>query len=124
VSLTARDLLAGLLIIRRAVYAGSSLHYREMIKSPRWEDMDIQYLNVSVLSPSQLCTVVLESNISKDKNMFAFMGIGRHFAQSVNGNAKSIDISPYTSLQNVDLRLFRNDDENRVTTEPPAAGTL
>ncbi|KAH8798516.1 flavin-binding monooxygenase [Xylogone sp. PMI_703] len=70
----------------RAIYAGSSLHYSEMIKSPRWEDMEIEHLN--------------------KRNMFAFMGIGRHYAQSPEGKAKGIDVSPYTNIRNVDMRLF------------------
>jgi len=38
--------------------------------------------------------------------MFAFMGIGRHFAQSEEGRARHIDVSPHTDLKRVDTRLF------------------
>lgn len=32
-----------------AVWPGSSIHYMEMIDSPRWEDFEITYCNVSTL---------------------------------------------------------------------------
>ena len=42
-----------------AVWPGSSIHYMEMIDSPRWEDFDIEYTNVKyapfpIFSISQL----------------------------------------------------------------------
>jgi hypothetical protein len=68
-----------------AVYAGSSMHYREMIATPRWEDMDIDY--------------------GLTGNMFAFMGIGRHMCQTEEGKKKGIDASPYCNLARVDPRM-------------------
>ncbi|GME64935.1 hypothetical protein GTA08_BOTSDO02290 [Neofusicoccum parvum] len=63
-----------------AVYCGHSLHYRDMLSSVRWEDMDIRYTNKC--------------------NRFAFMGIGRPLSQVREGS----DISPYFGLQRIDKR--------------------
>jgi len=69
----------------RAIYPGSSLHYREMLSDVRWEDYDIEYSH---------------------PNRYAFMGVGRHLAQSETGKAMGIDPSPYTKMENVDQRIF------------------
>lgn len=67
------------------MYAGSSMHYCEMVKKPRWEDMDIEY--------------------GDKENMFSFMGIGRHLCQSEVGREKGIDPSPYCTIERVDPRM-------------------
>lgn len=70
----------------RAVYAGSSRHYREMMKLVRWEDMDIVYKN--------------------RLNRYAFMGIGRHMAQTKEGREKGIELSDYAQVERVDPRML------------------
>ncbi|MCJ1472259.1 hypothetical protein MMC13_000906 [Lambiella insularis] len=69
----------------RAIYPGSSLHYRDVLKTPRWEDFDIE---------------------TSHKNRFAFMGVGRHLAQSEVGKAMGVDRAPYTKMESVDMRIF------------------
>ncbi|EEH48624.2 uncharacterized protein PADG_04703 [Paracoccidioides brasiliensis Pb18] len=61
-----------------AVYPGSSLHYLELIRTPRFEDYTISYRN--------------------KRNMWSFLGLGK--AQpDVNPNS---DFSPYLSEENID----------------------
>ena len=62
-----------------AVWPGSSLHYIEAIKTPRYEDFDITYLG-----PAK-------------KNMWAFMGMGHTRALIEKG-----DVSPYLNVENID----------------------
>jgi len=70
----------------RAVYAGSSRHYRSMISLVRWEDMDLEYMN--------------------EHNKFAFMGIGRHMCQTEEGLESGVDPSPYCDINRVDPRML------------------
>ncbi|TVY34810.1 putative sterigmatocystin biosynthesis monooxygenase [Lachnellula occidentalis] len=67
-------------------YAGSTLHYIEMITKVRWEDMEIDYLN--------------------KHNKFAFMGIGRHMAQTDEGRAAGLSSSPYYRPERIDSRIL------------------
>jgi len=69
----------------RAVYPGSSMHYREMLSRVRWEDYDIEYAQ---------------------KNRYAFMGVGRHMVQTDARTELGLDPSPYTKLEAVDKRIF------------------
>ncbi|KAE8141862.1 hypothetical protein BDV38DRAFT_295692 [Aspergillus pseudotamarii] len=62
-----------------AVWPGSSLHYIEIIRQPRYEDYEIEYLG-----PAK-------------KNMWAFMGMGTPRAL-----VEKADISPYLALGNLD----------------------
>lgn len=62
-----------------AVWPGSSLHYVEAIKTPRYEDFEIEYLG-----PAK-------------KNMWAFLGMG-----AVKALVNQEDVSPYLSVENVD----------------------
>ena len=62
-----------------AVWPGSSLHYVELIKKPRWEDYDIEYIG-----PGK-------------KNMGAFLGMGTVEALVTKG-----DPSPYLSVESID----------------------
>ncbi|KAL6242616.1 hypothetical protein RBB50_010262 [Rhinocladiella similis] len=62
-----------------AVWPGSSLHYVELIKKPRWEDYDIEYIG-----PGK-------------KNMWAFLGMGTVEALVTKG-----DPSPYLSVESID----------------------
>jgi hypothetical protein len=78
----------------RAVYAGSSMHYREMLASPRWEDMDIEY--------------------GYKSNMYAFMGIGRHMCQTEEGRKAGISASPYTDVKRVDPRMIDSNVATRL----------
>ncbi|KAF2713802.1 FAD/NAD(P)-binding domain-containing protein [Pleomassaria siparia CBS 279.74] len=65
-----------------AVYPGSSLHYRNVIEEPRYEDFDIQYLH---------------------KNPWAHLGMG---AAPVNAKPGS-DLSPYLQLENIDPKWLK-----------------
>jgi hypothetical protein len=62
------------------VWPGSSLHYCEMIKTPRWEDYEIKYLKDS----------------AGEKNMWAFMGMG-----TVRALVENLDVSPYLTMENI-----------------------
>jgi len=62
-----------------AVWPGSSLHYMEAIKTPRYEDYEIEYLG-----PAK-------------KNMWAFLGMG-----TVRTLVEKGDPSPYLTLDNID----------------------
>jgi hypothetical protein len=62
-----------------AVWPGSSLHYIEAIKVPRYEDYDIEYLG-----PGK-------------KNMWAFLGMG-----AVRALVNKEDVSPYLNAEAID----------------------
>ena len=62
-----------------AVWPGSSLHYIETIKTPRFEDFDIDYIG-----PAR-------------KNMWAFLGMG-----TVRALVNKEDVSPYLNVENID----------------------
>lgn len=69
----------------RAVYAGSSRHYREMLKAVRWEDFDLDYGR---------------------GNRYAFMGIGRHLSQTEKGREMGLELSDYCKVERVDPRML------------------
>lgn len=69
----------------RAVYAGSSRHYREMLKRVRWEDFDLEY---------------------GTGNRYAFMGIGRHLCQTKKGREMGLELSDYCKVERVDPRML------------------
>jgi hypothetical protein len=52
-----------------------------MIKRPRWEDYEIEYLKGS----------------EAEKNMWAFMGMG-----TVRALVEKLDVSPYLTVENID----------------------
>ncbi|KAJ9612026.1 hypothetical protein H2200_003621 [Cladophialophora chaetospira] len=62
-----------------AVWPGSSLHYVEAIRVPRYEDFDIEYLG-----PAK-------------KNMWAFLGMG-----AVKALVNKEDVSPYLNAESID----------------------
>jgi len=62
-----------------AVWPGSSLHYMEAIKVPRYEDFDIEYLGAG------------------KKNMWAFLGMG-----AVRALVNKEDVSPYLNPEAID----------------------
>ncbi len=62
-----------------AVWPGSSLHYIETIRKPRWEDYEIEYLG-----PGK-------------KNMWAFLGMG-----TVKALVNKEDPSPYLTVEAID----------------------
>ena len=62
-----------------AVWPGSSLHYIEAIRTPRYEDFEIEYLG-----PGK-------------KNMWAFLGMG-----TVRALVNKEDVSPYLNVENID----------------------
>lgn len=64
-----------------AVWPGSSLHYCEMVSSPRWEDFNIEYQN--------------------KLNMFAFMGLG--FTQN---QVDETDLSPYITKEGLEQKFY------------------
>jgi hydroxyversicolorone monooxygenase len=62
-----------------AVWPGSSLHYMEAIKMPRYEDFEITYLGPA------------------EKNRWAFLGLGTTRELVLKG-----DVSPYINVENID----------------------
>jgi hydroxyversicolorone monooxygenase len=60
-----------------AIWPGSSLHYADVIKEPRYEDFDIEYLN---------------------QNPWAHLGMGFNHTATKKG----ADFSPYLQLENID----------------------
>lgn len=62
-----------------AVWPGSSLHYIEAIRTPRYEDFEIEYLG-----PAK-------------KNQWAFLGMG-----AVRALVNKEDVSPYLTVENID----------------------
>ena len=79
-----------------AVWPGSSLHYIEMVESPRYEDYNIKYEN--------------------PHNMFAFMGLGfTHNQVKENG-----DLSPYINKDALEHKFYSfkplPEEEERVRT--------
>ncbi|WEW61449.1 hypothetical protein PRK78_006939 [Emydomyces testavorans] len=79
-----------------AVWPGSSLHYMEVIKTPRFEDYSITYRN--------------------RKNMWSFMGLGNVPSDVIPGS----DHSPYLSVEAIDpvwlneIQGGRRGDENEI----------
>ena len=67
-----------------AVWPGSSLHYIEAIRTPRYEDFEITYLG-----PAK-------------KNPWAFMGMG-----FVRDLIEQNDVSPYISVDNIDPKWMK-----------------
>lgn len=67
-----------------AVWPGSSLHYIEAIKTPRYEDFEITYLG-----PAK-------------KNRWAYLGMG-----TVRDLVEQKDVSPYLSVDNIDVKWMR-----------------
>jgi hydroxyversicolorone monooxygenase len=66
-----------------------------MIKTPRWEDYDIEYLKGS----------------PAEKNMWAFMGMG-----TVRALVEKLDVSPYLTVENIDPEWMRalNIDDTKI----------
>jgi hypothetical protein len=69
------------LIVRTAIWPGSSLHYQQVISTPRYEDFDIKYF---------------------DKNIWASLGMG--FTVENRKTAGEADFSPYLSLGSIDKK--------------------
>jgi hypothetical protein len=67
-----------------AIWPGSSLHYIDVIKQPRWEDMEIAYTGEA------------------KKNMWAFLGMGTTPTLIQKG-----DVSPYLNVENIDPDWMR-----------------
>lgn len=66
-----------------AVWPGSSNHYLELIRQPRYEDFEIQYEN---------------------KNPWAFLGMGYAMC---NAKFPDSDVSPYLQLENIDPKWLK-----------------
>ena len=62
-----------------AIWPGSSLHYQQIIKQPRYEDFEIQYF---------------------EKNPWAMLGMG--WTVEDRQGPKNADVSPYLSVENID----------------------
>ena len=79
-----------------AVWPGSSLHYIEAIKTPRYEDFEIEYMG-----PAK-------------KNLWAFLGMGYTRAM-----VEKEDPSPYLYLEGIDPKWRRamGIDEGKVSDE-------
>lgn len=77
-----------------AVWPGSSLHYCEMVRTPRFEDYEIKYQN--------------------KKNMWAFMGLGFTHNQLVDGG----DLSPYITQDGLEKKFYSfvlsEEEEKRI----------
>ena len=77
-----------------AVWPGSSLHYCEMIETPRYEDFDIKYQDSA--------------------NMFAFMGLGFAMNQVIEDG----DLSPYMNKDVLEKKFYSfepsKEEENRI----------
>ena len=80
-----------------AVWPGSSLHYIEVIKEPRYEDFDIEYLG-----PAK-------------RNPWAYLGLG-----TVRALVEKTDTSPYFNLSQIDdkwakaMRLNMDEEKSAV----------
>ncbi|KAJ5793863.1 hypothetical protein N7457_000462 [Penicillium paradoxum] len=74
-----------------AVWCGSALHYREALKTPRYEDYDIEYYG-----PSK-------------KNRYAYLGMGVSIA-----NAEQSDVSPWLQRDTFEPAWMRAVGMNRV----------
>lgn len=76
-----------------AIWPGSSLHYIEAIRVPRYEDFEITYLG-----PAK-------------KNRWAYLGMG-----TVRELVEKGDVSPYLSVDNIDPKWMRamNMDMDKV----------
>ncbi|TKA22440.1 putative sterigmatocystin biosynthesis monooxygenase stcW [Salinomyces thailandicus] len=66
-----------------AVWPGSSIHYQQVIASPRYEDMQIEY---------------------RDKNIWAHLGMG--FTIENRKGVEEADCSPYLNLNNIDPKWY------------------
>lgn len=77
-----------------AVWPGSSLHYCDMIETPRYEDFDIKYENTA--------------------NMFAFMGLGFSRNQMIENG----DLSPYINKAVLEKKFYSfepsEEEEKRI----------
>ena len=78
-----------------AVWPGSSMHYQQVIESPRYEDMEMKYHN---------------------KNQWASLGMGWTVENRAGpGNA---DNSPYLNLKNIDPKWYvANGGDEKVLAE-------
>lgn len=80
-----------------AVWPGSSLHYIQVIKEPRYEDYDIDYMN--------------------GKNMWSYLGMGTTKELTTPGS----DVSPYLNVGNLDPEWLKavgiEEDPNTEQTE-------
>jgi hydroxyversicolorone monooxygenase len=76
-----------------AVWPGSSLHYIEAIRTPRYEDFDIEYLGAG------------------KQNMWAFLGMG-----TVKALVNKEDVSPYLNAEAIDPEWMKASgmDVNKV----------
>ncbi|EGP86187.1 uncharacterized protein MYCGRDRAFT_60715 [Zymoseptoria tritici IPO323] len=75
-----------------AVWPGSSMHYQQVIKTPRYEDFNIEYF---------------------DKNMWACLGIG-YTVENRKGPGEA-DNSPYLNINNIDPKwLAANGGDEKV----------
>jgi len=72
-----------------AIWPGSSLHYIEAIRTPRYEDFEITHLGPAKQNP------------------WAFMGMG-----FVRDLIEQNDVSPYLSVDNIDPKWMRANDIN------------
>jgi len=72
-----------------AVWPGSSLHYIEAIRTPRYEDFEITYLGPAKQNP------------------WAFLGMGY-----VRDLVEQSDVSPYLSVDNIDPKWMKANNIN------------
>lgn len=72
-----------LLTLSEAIWPGSSLHYQQVISTPRYEDFDISYF---------------------DKNIWASLGMG--FAVENRKAPGEADCSPYMNLNHIDRKWY------------------
>ncbi|TKA72309.1 putative sterigmatocystin biosynthesis monooxygenase stcW [Cryomyces minteri] len=75
-----------------AVWPGSSMHYVQVVSSPRYEDFDITYHN---------------------KNQWAHLGLG----WTVENRTQGMDSSPYISIDNIDPKWLEAVGSTPTTTE-------
>lgn len=68
-----------------AVWPGSSMHYQQVIETPRYEDMEIEYF---------------------DSNPWACLGMGWTIENRVTKEGGA-DCSPYINLENIDPKWFK-----------------
>lgn len=91
-----------------AIWPGSSLHYIEVISTPRYEDFDIEYIDAGV------------------NNMWAFLGMGATRRLVEKG-----DVSPYIGVGSIDpewalatgLGVTLNKEINGLEKESLCEGT-
>ncbi|KAK5129827.1 hypothetical protein BJ546DRAFT_1060466 [Cryomyces antarcticus] len=75
-----------------AVWPGSSMHYVQVVSSPRYEDFDITYHN---------------------KNQWAHLGLG----WTVENRTQGMDNSPYININNIDPKWLEEVGSAPTTTE-------